>query len=267
MSRKRQPPRARAAPAPWVQVVEMRRPLVAHAARYADGERIPRHRHPVAQLIHAWQGVMSVRTDQGSWVVPPQRAVWVPPGVVHSIRMRGRVEMCTVYLEPRRVPDAPSGCCVVQVTPLLRELILRAAGFAPAAAETGPEARVAALLVDEIRAAPVAPLHLPEPRDPRLRAVTRALLRDPGDARSLSAWARQAGASARTLARGFLRETGMGFGVWRQQARLLRGLELLAEGEPVTGVALELGYAGPSAFIAMFRRSLGATPGRYFRPE
>jgi AraC-like DNA-binding protein len=111
----------------------------------------------------------------------------------------------------------------------------------------------------------VAPLHLPQPRDPRLRAVTGALLRDPGDARSLTAWSRHAGASARTLARGFLRETGMGFGAWRQQARLLRALELLAEGEPVTRVALELGYAGPSAFIAMFRRALGATPGRYFR--
>ncbi len=242
----------------------MRRPLVAHAASYADVDRIPRHRHPVAQLIYASQGVMSVRTAQGTWVVPPQRAVWVPPGVIHAIRMRGRVEMRTVYVEPGYLPDAPAACCVVQVTPLLRELVLRAVGFTGAG--SGAETRLTAVLVDEIRAAPAAPLHLPEPRDPRLRAVTQALLRDPGDARGLEAWSRRAGASARTLARGFRRETGLGFGAWRQQARLLRALELLAEGQAVTQVALELGYAGPSAFIAMFRRALGSTPGRYFRP-
>jgi AraC-like DNA-binding protein len=109
-----------------------------------------------------------------------------------------------------------------------------------------------------------APLHLPLPRDPRLLAITERLTVDPADKRSLAAWARTAGASARTLARLFHRETGLGFAHWRQQARLLRALERLAAGDPVTTVALDLGYEGPSAFIAMFRSRLGATPGRYF---
>jgi AraC-like DNA-binding protein len=246
-------------------MVEMQRPLVALAAAYENGAHVPRHRHAAAQLIYACEGVMAVTTGHGTWVVPPQRAVWVPAGVPHSIRMRGRVEMRTVYLEPGHVPDAPASCTVVQVAPLLRELILRAVDFAQPYTPSGPEARASAVLVDEIRTAPIAPLHLPAPRDPRLRAITRALRHAPADPRSLEEWARVAGASPRTLARRFLRETGMSFGAWRQQVRLLRALELLAEGEPVTNVALDLGYAGPSAFIAMFRRVLGTTPGHYFR--
>ena len=242
----------------------MTRAVVVHAADYPSGARVPPHRHAVAQLIYASEGVMTVTTAAGRWVVPPQRGVWVPPRVAHRIRMTGEVHMRTVYLEPGRVEDAPTGCCVVHISPLMRELILRAVSFDGSEPAEGPEERVVALLVDEIRAARVAPLHLPTPVDSRLLRVTGALRDDPGDARTLDDWSRSAGASARTLARLFLRETGMGFRAWRQQARLLRALERLADGEPVTRVALELGYESPSAFIAMFRRTLGETPGRYF---
>jgi len=154
---------------------------------------------------------------------------------------------------------------VVQVSPLLRESLLRAIAFAQPYAEAGPEARLVAVIADEIRAAPTAPLHLPLPRDVRARRVADALRANPGDPRTLAEWARVAGASARTLERLFERETSLAFGGWRQQARLLRGLEQLASGEAVTSVALDLGYETPSAFIAMFRRALGTSPGRYFR--
>ena len=85
----------------------------------------------------------------------------------------------------------------------------------------------------------MAPLHLPLQTDARARRVVRALLADPADRRTLAAWTRPAGAS-------------------------LRALERLAGGEAVTTVALDLGYDSPSAFVAMFRRALGTTPGRYF---
>jgi AraC-like DNA-binding protein len=188
----------------------------------------------------------------------------VPPRVTHAIRMTGEVHMRTLYFDPRTPTALPDACAVVGVSPLLRELVLRVVAFTRPYPRGGPEARLVAVLLDELAAARAAPLHLPAPRDPRLRAITERLAADPADKRSLAAWARSAGASARTLARLFRRETGLGFAHWRQQARLLRALERLAAGDAVTTVALDLGYDSPSAFITMFRSRLGATPGRYF---
>ena len=244
----------------------MARPIVGYAADFAAGHVIRPHRHAAAQLIFAASGVMTITTDDGRWVVPPLRAVWVPPGATHAIRMTGDVQMRTLYLDASRLRDPPRTCCVVQVTPLLRELLLRVIAFTQPYPHDGPEARLAAVVADEIAAAPVAPFHLPMPRDARLLALTSRLLRDPGDKRDLAAWGKTAGASPRTLARLFERETGMTFTRWRQHARLLRALELLAAGGAVTEVALDLGYDSPSAFITMFREALGATPGRYFSP-
>lgn len=173
--------------------------------------------------------------------------------------------MRTAYIHPTSMADPPSNCAVVHVSPLLRELLVRVAALPHPYPLGGSEERVVRLILDEIHAAPVAPLHLATPRDERLRRVAEALLSDPSDTRPLAAWAKMVGATARTLARAFVRETGTTFGAWRQQVRLLRALELLGDGEAVTSVALDLGYESPSAFIAMFRRALGTTPSRYFR--
>ena len=260
MSKKRQSTR----PAPLVPHA-LARPLEGLAAEYAPGAEIALHQHPFAQLLFASSGVMTVTTEHGTWVVPPERAVWVPARVGHSIRMTGRVSMRTIYLGDSLGSLAGTACCVVQVSPLLRESILRAVEFAQPYREDGPEARLVGVIADEIRAAPTAPLHLPLPRDPRARRVADALRANPGDPRTLRDWARKAGASARTLERLFERETSFTFAAWRQQARLLRGLEQLASGASVTSTALDLGYDTPSAFIAMFRRALGTSPGRYAR--
>jgi len=236
----------------------------AYARTYPKGCDIPLHRHAWGQLIYARAGVMTVTVaspaPHGSWVVPPQRAVWVPAETDHRIRCGTRLSMRTLYVAPqtRVLPDT---CCVVNIAPLLRELIL-ASVEAP-----GPARRrqlITALILDEIRAATVAPLHLPEPSDPRLIRITSALREQPGDARTLGAWARDAGASTRTLSRLFVGQTGMTFRQWQRQARLLAALVRLAEGESVTSIAFELGYDSPSAFISAFRRALGKTPRRYF---
>jgi len=240
------------------------RPVAALAWEFDSGHRIPNHFHRKAQLVFASQGVMTVTTEVGSWVVPPQRAVFVPGGTRHEIAMSGGVSMRTLYLSDAAVRRLPAQCFVVSVSPLLRELVLRVIELDPLYAESGPDARLVAVLLDEIEAMHVAPLHLPLCDEPRTRRVIDGLLADPSDARGLEDWARVAGASARTLARSFERETGLRFGVWRQQLRLLRSLELLALGHSVTNVASSLGYESPSAFISMFRRSLGATPKRYF---
>lgn len=243
------------------------RPVVTMATDYPAGERIPEHHHRRAQLIHAAAGVMTVLTRAGRYVIPPGRALWVPAGMPHAIRIVSRLAMRTLYVRPGAHPGLPAECTVVDVPPLLRELILTAMILPPLYDEQGPDGRLIEVLLDRLAVLPVAPLHLPMPADRRLRRITEALSAEPGDERPLSAWAEQAGASTATLERRFRAETGMSFGTWRQQLRLVVALERLALGQPVTRVALELGYASVSAFIAMFRRSLGTTPGRYFQAE
>ena len=242
----------------------LRVPLVGLADDHAPD---PPHRHDAAQLIHASSGVMRVRTGEGVWVVPPARAVWVPAFETHDISMFGHVELRTIYLDPAFAPDLGARCCVVQVSPLLRAAILRAVEFGAESPSQGPAANVAAVIRDEIRAAQVAPLHLPMPSDPRARRAAEAFEREPGARRHRADWARLAGASERTLERLFHAEVGMSFGRWQRQVRLLRSLELLAAGRSVTDTALEVGFESPSAFIAMFRAAMGTTPGRYFGPN
>ncbi len=240
------------------------RPIAAMAKNFPDGNRVAPHRHRRAQLVFAAQGVMEVWTPQGSWVVPPNRAVWMPAETEHAIRSRGDVAMRTLYVRADIAASLPRQCCVVAVSPLLRELILRAVELPLLYDEAGPEARVMALILDEIRALPVLPLHLPWPGDARLKRLCAAIHEDPASERTLEEWAQGVGASSRTLARLFRKETGMSFGAWRQQVRLVDALGRLATGQKVTAVALDLGYQSPSAFTSMFRRALGRAPTRYF---
>ena len=221
------------------------------------------HRHRRCQLLYAIRGVMTAHTRDGTWVVPPQQAVWLPAGIEHNVIATRGMAMRSLYMEPAACHGMPETCCVLPVPPLLRELILRAIDLGGDYAPDGPAARLVAVIPDELRRLEPEPLHLPMPADPRLAAVTDALVADPGDRRDLADWAHEAGASERTLARLFQRETGMTFGAWRQRRRLQAAIARLAAGDAVTTVALDLGYESPSAFITMFRRTLGETPGRY----
>ena len=229
---------------------------------YPPGAKLPVHHHDWAQLIYASSGVMSVHTEAGAWVVPAQRAVWVPAETPHRIDMSGPVAMRTLYLSPALAPLKQ--CAVLNVAPLLRELILHAVERAPLHADRPREMRIIDLILDQLEALPAAPLAVPAPRDPRAQRAAEWLRENPADGASLERIARRAGASKRTLERLFRRETGMSFGAWRQQLRLMQALELLAAGEPVTSVALAVGYESTSAFIARFREVLGTTPGRYY---
>jgi AraC-like DNA-binding protein/mannose-6-phosphate isomerase-like protein (cupin superfamily) len=239
-------------------------PVVAHRLDLPLGETIPRHRHRRAQLAYAASGVMTVGTDDGAFVAPPQRAVWIPDGVPHRIDARTAVAIRTVYVEPAAAPGLPAEVCVLQVTPLLRELVIAAMAADPAYRPGSAEERLMRVILDQIRVLPSAPLALPVPRDPRLRRLTDALMADPGDPRSLEDWAGAVGASVRTLTRLFEAQTRMSFRAWRTQLRLLAALEMLAAGRGVTEVSIEVGYESASAFTAMFRRSLGTTPTAYF---
>lgn len=240
------------------------RSMVAVALDYPNGYHIPVHCHQSAQLLYACAGVMTVTTEKGIWVVPPQRAVWVPALMEHQIFASGRLSMRSLYIKPDAAPSLPIECCVVSVPPLLRELILHAVTLPRLYPLTGPEARIMTVILDQIRSLSVAPLDLPIPKDPRLERIYRAFTVNPADNRTLGDWGNKVGATSRTLSRLFRSETGMNFRQWRQQVRILEALRRLGNEEPVTSVALDMGYDSPSAFINMFKKALGKTPGQYF---
>lgn len=251
--------RSRQAPPPlWEQV----RPL---SHEFPSRHVIPTHSHRWHQLVYASQGVMTVRTPAGSWVVPAHRGVWVPAEVEHSIEMSGEVSMRTLYVRPSVARSLPEDCRALNVSPLLRELILHAVALGSLDRRDRAHVRLYGMIFDQLRTIEASALHLPEPREPRAAVVARMLQADPSDRRTLGELARRAGASARTIERIFKVETGMSFNRWRQQLRFVHALRLLAAGAKVTAVALDVGYDSPSAFISAFRRVLGETPARYFR--
>lgn len=221
------------------------------------------HQHARGQLLGARRGLLSVDAADHHWVVPATHAVWIPPDCLHGLRSHGPFHGWSVYVATPACAELPGQPCIIATSGLLREAVDRAATWGQGALDERQE-RVAQLILDEIAALPAEPFGLPLPHDPRLRRITQALVDDLADNRSLAQWAQWGGVSARTLARRFVNETGFTFSQWRQRARLLRALELLAAAVPVTTIALELGYENVSAFIAMFRRTFGVTPGRYF---
>lgn len=243
-----------------------RAPILTLTYDYAGGHVVPMHFHDRDQLVFAVRGVMTVRTANGAWVVPPHRAVWIPQRVPHSIAMSGAVAMRTLYLSPRLAESLPRECRVVNVSALLRELILHACEFRQLARKPAWQRHLIDVILDQLRAIEVAPLQIPIPEDGRARRLAENLIADPSDSRPLDEIARTCGGSRRTLERLFLHATGMTFGKWRQQLRLMHALRLLGSGAKVTHAAMEAGYSTPSAFIAAFRRELGTTPAQYFKP-
>ena len=232
---------------------------------YPAGHVIPSHFHDRDQIVYASRGVMTVRTSAGAWVVPTQRAVWIPARVPHNIAMSGTVAMRTLYLRPRLARALPRNCCVLNVPPMLKELILHACSFAALNKRVGWQRHLIDVIVDQLEAIQVVPLQLPNLSDARALRVAEVLINDPSDSRPLAQICKVSGASKRTVERLFQENVGMTFGKWRQQLRLMQAMRLLAEGAKVTHAALEAGYSTPSAFISMFRKALGTTPTLYFR--
>jgi AraC-like DNA-binding protein len=240
-------------------------PVTALSFDLGHGHAIPEHLHPEDQLVYACQGVMTVRTDAGTWVVPAQRAVWIPAWIPHSLVMSGAVSMRTLYLRARMAKRLPRTCCVVNVSGLLQHLILHLCTLEKLSRRSKIQSHLIDVLIDQLEIVQAVPLQLPALSDPRAARVAAALQSDPGDSVPLEVVCRKTGASKRTIERIFLQETRLSLGKWRQQLRLMRSLQLLAAGEKISHAALEAGYSTPSAFIAMFRKTLGTTPRRYLK--
>jgi len=221
------------------------------------------HHHRKAQLLFTLRGVLTCEAQSGLWIVPPHCAIWIPAGVTHNVRAAGAIEGYNVFIEPAAAPTLPAACCTVSVTPLLRELLVRSASLPALYREGGAESHLMALLLAEIAAAPIEKLHLPIPADARLRRIAELMMADPSDRGTMQTWARRAGLSERTLARILVKQTGMSFGRWRQQLNLILALQWLAKGTTIQAVAADLGYESAGSFVTMFRKALGASPGRY----
>ena len=255
------------------------RPLRAKRQRLSTDTRVVPHSHPWAQLAVSATGVVRLTVAHGTYIVPPSRALWIPPGVEHAVTVVEDADLLTLYLHQPRGRCGPQAaranealwrqCRVLEVSDLLRALALEldatpdGSGAAPDAEALKRESRLGALLLDELRRARPVPLGVDLPVDKRLRALCEAVLDDPGRHATLDGWAQACGASPRTVARLFRSELGTSFVQWHQQVLLARAVTLAARKMPMARIAAELGYASASAFSAMVRRSVGAPPSRF----
>ena len=225
------------------------------------------HYHDVQQLVYPSSGVLAISAAAGTWVVPPQRAVWIPAGVPHAHRAHGPVQLRTLAFSPSAAdPPLPASPAVLEVSPLLREIIVALTSGDGTPYTARQRATMEQVALDQLRRVGQLPVRLPALADDRLRAIAALLRADPADERTLAELGTVVGASERTLSRLFRLEAGMSFPQWRTQFRLQHALVLLADRTPVTTTALACGWSNPSAFIDTFRRAFGTTPGRFYSP-
>ncbi|ALV59473.1 MULTISPECIES: AraC family transcriptional regulator [Burkholderia] len=241
------------------------RSVVVLANDFAAGTTFPDHAHVRGQFAFASRGTISVSTPHGRWLVPPQRACWVPAGVRHEMTMAGPVTMLNAFvsIDAAQAAGLPAQCGVYGVSPLLRQLLDDAVDLPAMYDVDGRAGKLMDLLVAEIATMPRLSLHAPLPADARLAKVCRHLFAAPSIDADLDRVAADAGVSRRTFTRQFRAQTGVSFAAWRQQVCMLAAIARLTDGQPVTRVALDLGYASASAFTSAFRRILGDTPSRY----
>ncbi|AXA90155.1 helix-turn-helix transcriptional regulator [Massilia sp. YMA4] len=223
------------------------------------------HSHPWGQLTYALDGVLRVTVADGTWIVPPSRAIWIAPHVEHAVVVLEEARLRPLRILAGRSPFPGAACQVLAVSGLLRELIA-ALEQQPPGVQTARTDLVCDLILDEMARCATRPIRVPLPRDKRLGALCAALIAEPAAALTLAGWAARVGASERTLARLFERELGMSFGQWRQQVRLAHAAPLIARGMPLGRVAEQLGYASQSAFSQMFRKTFGSSPSALFAP-
>jgi AraC-like DNA-binding protein len=230
------------------------------AYEYPSGFRVPEHAHGSDQLIYAIRGVMEVSSGQSLWIIPPYFALWIPARTFHCIRMPGAVSMRTLYFRPGLVSRSSSGCAVLYVSSLLRELIVESVRIGQLRARSRLERALRDLTILHVTNATSAPTHVTLPKDQRALAVARALVDDPSRSQPLARLCADAGVSVRTMQRVFQKDVGMDFDSWRRQMRLTKGVELLVSGRSVKEVAFAVGYSQPSAFVEAFRRTFGLSP-------
>lgn len=238
------------------------RSVVAIGTDYPDGFLHPSHTHRRAQLLYGAKGLMKVVTNDGNWIVPPQRAVWIPPQVAHEVLYLG-VSTRSLYIEPSCIPSSKTDCQVISVSPLMRQLLMESVDVPLEYDEEGRDGVLMSLLLHELARAKELPLHIPLPIEKRLLSRCQEFLRSPDIHQSPQDWAHDLFMSERSFSRLFREQTTMSFGQWRQRACVVLALARLSAGDSITRIALDFGYESPAAFSTMFRRVLGQAPTAY----
>ncbi|MBZ8134711.1 helix-turn-helix domain-containing protein [Afifella sp. IM 167] len=243
------------------------RPVVARGRAYPDGWVVAAHNHRRGQLLCGSNGVVQLVTADGTWMMPPERGMWIPPGIVHEVTMLGPVKMQSLYFAPDALAGMPAHIHVVAISPLMRVLLEEAIALPHEYELEGRDGALMRLLEHEVQRLPPLPLSLPFPAHAALARLCRAFALSPTPHSSIDDWSGVLNLSRRTFTRLFRRETGLTFVAWRQQACLMAALPRLAAGETVTSVAIDLGYDNPAAFSTMFRKALGVSPRDYLERD
>lgn len=240
------------------------RPIAAMPCDYSAGHHITLHSHPRGQVLLASGGAIEVTVDKNIWVVPHGRAVWIPANIMHTVYIISAVTIESLYISDQVETGLSKECQVLSVSALLHALISAAMSVPVEYDPASRDGLLMQLVLAELKSMPFVPLHIPMPQDRRLQTICQAIINKPSRIETLGEWGAIVGATARTLGSRFRAETGLTFGQWRQQARLVEAVRRLSSGQSVSIIAYDLGYRSESAFIAMFRRTLGTTPARYF---
>lgn len=250
----------------YQQLIQLPRPVYGHSESLPNQALRFEHSHPWLQFSYARTGVLDVYTATGRFLAPPQRAVWIPAGVMHRVHCSAHTQIRSLYIEAQVLKRTIDRCEVVEVTPLLTELIQSFSGYGELYDEEGEQGRLVQVLLDQLSRAASANSMLPLPTDLRLGPLITRLQQQPDTDFSLNEWAQHLQTSEKTISRLFKQQTGLSFRLWRQRLRLLSALPLLEQQQPVTAVALACGYESISAFIHAFDQYFGCTPGEFFRP-
>ncbi|WP_172806945.1 AraC family transcriptional regulator [Endozoicomonas arenosclerae] len=245
-------------------VRETPKDVVALMWDYSNGYLLDWHRHERAQLLYPSTGVITVRTPRSAWIATPEKALLIPAGLDHQVKMRGVVEMRSLFLTQSALPRVSTECALVNVSSMLRELLRHAVHLPKEYDEQGADGRLIKVILDQVDLTSSRAVSLPQPSDEKIRWIERHLIDSPADKRSIEDWANLVNVSSRTLARRFQEDIKMPFRDWRQRLRLLAAIRLLADGHSVTQTAHDVGFSNTSAFIAYFKQATGQTPGGYF---
>ena len=241
-------------------------PVVSVPFDYLAGWNSGWHTDCRGQLISVISGVVTVSTEAGVWVIPSQRAAWVPAYQAHKLEIHKNTQIRNLFLDAEMSSKLPEQNAVLQLSPLARELLLEFLSFEQPYDKEGAQGRLVTVLIDQLGALPEDPLHIPFTSEPRLKTILNAFHADPADSTSIQQWSDRLGVSVRTLTRLFDTHLMMSFSKCRQQIRLLIAIKKLAENEPVARVAADVGFQSQSSFTVLFRQVFGVTPKRYFQP-
>ena len=252
---------------PAAAELDVPRDIVAVSESHSAAGKTDWHSHPRGQLLYAEKGTITTTAEEGTWVAPPDRALWMPAHLPHVTAHSVGTELRMVFISSDVDSRLPARCAVVQMSPLLREIFLAVGRLPRLYDESGADGRLVRVFLDQLAPLPAEALHLPMPDNNKLRSIAKRILEQPERTLVVDEAASEVAMSPRTFARHFLADTGLTWGVWQRQAKMLRALELLGAGKGVGEVAIWLGYENPSAFIAAFRKNFGTTPARYFNAE